>query len=304
VLVSVVSDEPDNGRGDGNTINDIQDADLGTPDNFVSLRSERSGAEDGRVYTATFEAMDCSGNTTETTANVYVPHSASDFVTILSGGGLPGSDSGSAFMISGASLWGEDVPVEINGNDGFGGEMNFVDPVSAFITNTAGFVRPNAFYLKDVDSDGHADVLVGFDPDELENLIAISTPEDGDPAMVLEIGIESFLVLELVKAEETDLDLPGIIDDLRGQGSVSEPLVQDDFGAPRIAKLIGAAPNPFNPATTISYYIPDTRHVELAIFDISGRRISRLVSQTMAPGEHSVMWHGTDSRGSRVDSGV
>jgi len=304
VLVSVVSDEPDNGRGDGNTVDDIQDADLGTPDNFVSLRSERSGAEDGRVYTATFEVTDCSGNTAEATSNVYVPHSASDFVTILSSGGLPGSESGSAFMISGASLWGEDVPVEINGNDGVGGEMNFVDPVSAFITNTAGFVRPNAFYLKDVDSDGHADVLIGFDPDALAELAAISTPEDGDPAMVLEIGIESFIVLELTRAEESDLDLPRIIDDLRGQGSVSEPLVQNDTGAPRVAGLIGAAPNPFNPATKISYYIPDTRHVELAIFDISGRRISRLVSQTMEAGEHSVMWHGTDTRGSRVASGV
>jgi flagellar hook assembly protein FlgD len=44
--------------------------------------------------------------------------------------------------------------------------------------------------------------------------------------------------------------------------------------------------------------------VELAIFDISGRRITRLVSQTMSAGEHSIMWHGTDSRGSRVASGV
>ena len=72
----------------------------------------------------------------------------------------------------------------------------------------------------------------------------------------------------------------------------------------REAGLIGAAPNPFNPSTKISYYIPDTRHVDLAIFDIKGRLVARLVSQSMEPGEHSVMWHGKDTTGGRVASGV
>lgn len=74
VLTSVTSSEPGNGIGDGNTVNDIQDATLGTPDVDVILRAERSGPGDERVYTLTYTATDASDNQTETAAVVVVPH--------------------------------------------------------------------------------------------------------------------------------------------------------------------------------------------------------------------------------------
>lgn len=74
ILLSVVSNEPDNGLGDGNTSNDIQGADLGTEDYSFSLRAERSGNGDGRVYTITYTVTDASGNAAGATATVTVPH--------------------------------------------------------------------------------------------------------------------------------------------------------------------------------------------------------------------------------------
>ena len=68
-LVSIISNEPDNGKGDGNTVNDIQDAAFGTDDREFKLRSERSGRGSGRVYTITYEAE---GTANEVT--VTVPH--------------------------------------------------------------------------------------------------------------------------------------------------------------------------------------------------------------------------------------
>jgi hypothetical protein len=73
VLTSLVSDEPDNGPGDGNTVNDVQDADVGTPDVAFSLRAERAGGGNGRVYTATYTATDGSENETDASATVMVP---------------------------------------------------------------------------------------------------------------------------------------------------------------------------------------------------------------------------------------
>lgn len=73
-LTSLTSDEPDNGEADGNTVNDIQDANIGTPDVAFSLRSERSGRGDGRVYTVMYTATDGSGNDTVDSATVTVPH--------------------------------------------------------------------------------------------------------------------------------------------------------------------------------------------------------------------------------------
>lgn len=77
-LVSVESNEPDNGQGDGNTTNDIQDAQLGSDDTQVLLRAERSGRGHGRVYTLVYRVSDGAGNQTEAEAKVYVPHDYSD----------------------------------------------------------------------------------------------------------------------------------------------------------------------------------------------------------------------------------
>lgn len=74
-LLSVVSDEPDNGLGDGDTTGDIQNAVFGTDDRVFELRAERQGKGDGRFYTATYQAEDDSGNTTPAEATVEVPKS-------------------------------------------------------------------------------------------------------------------------------------------------------------------------------------------------------------------------------------
>jgi hypothetical protein len=75
VLDSVTSDEPDDATGDGSFINDIQQAELGTPDQSFLLRAERMGNGDGRTYTATYTATDGSGNQATDSATVEVPHS-------------------------------------------------------------------------------------------------------------------------------------------------------------------------------------------------------------------------------------
>ena len=72
-LVSITSNEPDNGTGDGDTVNDIQGAMFGTDDREFQLRSERSGHGSGRVYTVTYEVTDTSGNVSLQTATVSVP---------------------------------------------------------------------------------------------------------------------------------------------------------------------------------------------------------------------------------------
>jgi len=68
-LVSVTSNEPDDGLGDGDTTNDIVLVDERT----FKLRAERSGIGTGRVYTLTYEAEDTAGNRALGSAQVSVP---------------------------------------------------------------------------------------------------------------------------------------------------------------------------------------------------------------------------------------
>lgn len=73
-LLSVTSSEPDNGLGDGDTVNDIQGVVAGTNPKAISLRAERSGAGSGRIYTFQYRVHDGSGNSTTASGQVLVPH--------------------------------------------------------------------------------------------------------------------------------------------------------------------------------------------------------------------------------------
>ncbi len=69
-IISVISNEPTNGKGDGNTAPDWEI----TGDLKVKLRAERAGGGSGREYTITVECTDdCENSVTEETT-VTVPH--------------------------------------------------------------------------------------------------------------------------------------------------------------------------------------------------------------------------------------
>ena len=69
-LLSITSNEPDNGQGDGDKPNDIVIVDNDT----FNLRAERSGGGNGRIYTIKYQATNTCGNTVIATATVTVPH--------------------------------------------------------------------------------------------------------------------------------------------------------------------------------------------------------------------------------------
>jgi flagellar hook capping protein FlgD len=64
------------------------------------------------------------------------------------------------------------------------------------------------------------------------------------------------------------------------------------------------APNPSSGDVSIAYYLPSTAKVQVAIHDLSGRRIRLLADGERPGGLHAISWDGTDDRGQRAGSGV
>ncbi len=53
-------------------------------------------------------------------------------------------------------------------------------------------------------------------------------------------------------------------------------------------KLSTNYPNPFNPSTKISFDIPEKTHVDLAVYDIQGKKVVTLVNEMLESGNYSI----------------
>ena len=89
-------------------------------------------------------------------------------------------------------------------------------------------------------------------------------------------------------------------------GSNAAPTdVDGEAMTPRRLEMPPAAPNPFNPRTTIHYVVPgQSEHVRLAVFDLRGRLVRTLLEEQLPAGAGSVIWDGVDEAGQVVASGT
>ena len=69
-------------------------------------------------------------------------------------------------------------------------------------------------------------------------------------------------------------------------------------------KLIGNFPNPFNPNTTIAFYLDRDTDVNITIFNIRGQKIKTLADGSFTAGYHNITWDGTDANARFMASGV
>ena len=65
-----------------------------------------------------------------------------------------------------------------------------------------------------------------------------------------------------------------------------------------------ARPNPFSGSTTIELLLPRSAPVSLEVYDVAGRRVRTLVSGTLGPGRHTIVWDGMNSSGAEVSPGI
>ncbi|HEY5134116.1 MAG TPA: M20/M25/M40 family metallo-hydrolase [Candidatus Krumholzibacteriaceae bacterium] len=73
---------------------------------------------------------------------------------------------------------------------------------------------------------------------------------------------------------------------------------------PKRVALYQNYPNPFNAVTTVSFALPEASNVEVAVYDISGRRVALIERGREEAGVVNRSWNGKDDRGRPLASGV
>jgi len=73
---------------------------------------------------------------------------------------------------------------------------------------------------------------------------------------------------------------------------------------PATFQLLQNYPNPFNSGTVIPFDLPVAAHIQVAVYDLSGRRVTILVNGQLQAGPHAVRWDGTNAQGVKLPSGL
>lgn len=87
-------------------------------------------------------------------------------------------------------------------------------------------------------------------------------------------------------------DISSLVDVAGG----ARPAGEVEFGMP--------SPNPASHGVTVTYYLPRSSRVELAVFDASGRLVRELAHGSRPAGIHSVSWNGLDEGGRPLRAAV
>ena len=114
-------------------------------------------------------------------------------------------------------------------------------------------------------------------------------------------GVNGRLVFQVGNSCVPDIqtrDVLALFDVIEEQTSVSEDFLPAKFA------VYENYPNPFNPATQISFDLTEHSATEVTVWNLLGQKVSTLFAGDLSAGHHTVTFDGHDANGSLLPSGV
>jgi subtilisin family serine protease len=96
----------------------------------------------------------------------------------------------------------------------------------------------------------------------------------------------------------------GIINAMAAINALPGTSVGGENLQPGVFHLNQNYPNPFNPSTSISYSLPFSAFVTIAVYDVLGREVKTLLRSQQDGRSYRVVWNGDDETGNAVASGM
>jgi len=132
---------------------------------------------------------------------------------------------------------------------------------------------------------------------EIFNLVNIDSPELIETIDDLIFNVES----NSLSGNKVVACTSKYIDALR-LDFITPNIAEENTTIPEISLL--NHPNPFNPATIISYNLMKAGLVEVAVYNLKGQKVKTLVHDYQEKGNQQITWNGENDDGNKVSSGI
>ncbi len=133
----------------------------------------------------------------------------------------------------------------------------------------------------------------GYQEDWLKEKIRLKSFEEADSVYIkFELATDGWIVHD-----------GWYLDRIKIMGYPYEP--ETSYTEKQVFTLISNYPNPFNPATSIHFTVHTRSGISLAVYNVLGQRVARLISnREYMPGTHRIVWDGRNDYGQAASSGV
>lgn len=143
---------------------------------------------------------------------------------------------------------------------------------------------------------------IGTIPPGGRTFLRTTTDADGNSSIEVDAEVVSFLSIQ---ASTTTENAAGNTLDLAVDFSAAWAAAKPLAAVPLANSLSQNYPNPFNPETTIRYDLSSDAIVSLAIYNIAGQVVRKLVDgESLAAGQYQAVWDGRNESGASVASGM
>ena len=266
-------------------------------------------------YCSSVVAIDVDGDGDLDVATANVNH---DTVTLLSNDGAGNLGIVQVCPVTGRPEWITAADLDGDGDFDLATPNRDANTVAVLMNNGHGTFAgqvtyptdddPCKIFAADLDGDGDQDLATA-------NLVSQTVTvllNNGNGTFAsggnVTTGYNNYCLFSADFDGDEDLDLAvahvsnHLVSILLNQGA--SPVLDGDEVLPPVSRLFQNSPNPFNPVTQIEYELDQDGQVELAVFDVLGRRITTLVRERQSRGARVVTWNGQDEAGSQMASGV
>jgi hypothetical protein len=182
------------------------------------------------------------------------------------------------------------------------------------VTNVGGSNATFDYRLEGIEPEsGGASMLLSLDGlppgTPVDGSVVVPANGSADVSIGVSVdGYEPFLADELLLS--SDLDQDTVLDPMVAQriasavDTTSSTVGVEPPVAGERSTRIRTSPNPFHDATEIQFILAETGDVQVAVFDLFGRRVRELIAGPTPAGEYHVTWNGRDDTGRASASGM